>query len=711
MIFENYRCDLYTSENIGLLPEALDRDVHDAVLIGSNALNDQDIRQTVLDNEKTIARYLSGEKGMVVLHQMRMTTLDSYSFLPEKFRVACIDRKKENPLERAIEGRISFSEPHAQHAVLIYPNRIRSHLLIERCMSTKGIEGLYWHYLRALDERSWDVLIVDNSYKQQRPLLMVSRADLNPRIVLSSLTVDWHRQTDLFENVLRYAAEGRPSTAVIQRSTPSSFPLRYLLADLRLSKFPHSVYTRDKLSLRDVRLDVHNTLIFDPSWGEKDLSPEDTETLDRAIKRGAKTMFFERTKLDQTGMLVSGGVPQFERISKNSIAWIHSRFQNRLWDGSFWSTVDVLESLLLLNKPIDCYERDILSYVDEHNIDGSYDEVFGATCALLWLYWMFRGPKSPAFKKTLTWIQKRIDGCKLYEKALAYDVLSKVGVRISETALARFKTEVLEELESHVDEVRLYRYAKTLLSYGLRPEAERVVQKLAFMQIPEGRWIDVPTTAVIVSLLVRLRSLGTVASTDIDQMIFKGVVYIREKYSDHSHNWGNKASITARALVALKDFESMISGFPVDDVVDLIRSGDRRGRDIVAMDVASGIIQSLQKETSDKTRRIEILAKREAFVGHLAGYAALVATFSSIVLMLLLAYLATVSMLPDALRVIFVDWMGLRGVLLTIAAVGTLAVLYLLASYGLLPKKLKSVFAALLSLLGLRLPEQESREP
>lgn len=694
--FENYSYDLYTGENIEELADNLRRGAYDSVIIGSNALNDQKIRESLISQKQSFETYLKGSYGLLILHQMRMSTVNSYGFLPEQFDISGIDRKKENPKERAVQGELSIDPSYVDHVILTYPDKVSMTSVQDRCLSVPGIEGLYWHYVKSLDDTVWLSLIKDSSYSEKRNLLLVSRADLTPRIVVTSLTLDWHRQTDLFENIVRYITEGLHNTIIIIKKGQPSFPFKYFMANLKVAKLPHSVISSESLRFNKLPLNVYRTIVLDPAWTEEEIQRSDLEHLTEFIGKGGKLIHFGRGYLKRMSMTCMGGESDFENVKKNAMVWIASKFKDKLWDGSFWCTVDVLQILSELGEPVDQYRQDVLEYVKLHDIDGSYDEVFGATSALLWTYYLFLGSESQEFKKSLEWLKKKIKLCDLYEKAFAYEILLKVGVPVNKPTIRSFRDQVMKQVPN-LSELVAFRYAKTLSSYGRVQEAESIAKRLKILQ-QDGRWIDVSTTSEIASLLIQLRKKMSKPTDEIDDMIFKGIIYIREQLSDTDNYWGGKASETIKAIAAWQDFELLVSGFPTEEVSSLIRSSSEIQGSLTALDSAINLIKSLRNEIAENRLSLDAKNKREGKLKKLSLASLVISVMSVTFLLLFLGYIADKGLFNDAVKTIY-NWFGLRGLIMATATSIFLLLLFVLEKYELLPEKLRLAVKKLVSLI------------
>lgn len=694
--YKEYDFDLFTGENIHQLADRLNRNLYDSIIIATNALNDKRIKETLGNQRKSLENYLKKPKGLLILHQIKMTKVDSFGFLPKTFDISAIDRKLKNLEERAIQGKLSVENSQKNHVVLTYPNKISLSDVQKKSLCVPSVEGLYWYYIKPINEKIWSSLIIDNSYNEKRNIMVVSRADIKPRIIITSLTLDWHRQRKFLENAVRYVTEGRHNTVVILKKGKTLFPFKYFLSSLKVAKIPHSVISLDILNFSDLPLNVHRTIVLDPAWTENEVKKSDLKSLTNFIQNSGELIHFglKTNSFAKLPMTSIGGQTYLQTIKKNALVWIASNFKNKLWDDSFWCTIDVLQILDELNEQLDQYSHDVISYIKPHDIDGSYDEVFGTTIALMWVYHLFLGSKSKEFKQSLTWIKKRIDTCNLYEKAFAYDMLQKVGIPVEKEAIQEFKNEVLKQVQV-LSELQAFRYGNTLLNYGFIQEACKIVGKLKELQHEEGRWIDVSTTAEVIRFLIKLRGSSQVHS-EFDETIFNGIIYIREQFEDTKTFWGAQSSETIKAIVALKDFESLVIDFPTEQVNNLIRSSTKVEGSITALDSAIRVVDSLREENIKLQKNLDKKIGREKRLTKIS-LISLIISFSSLVLFILyLSYVIERGLLFEATSTIR-NWIN-NEVILTFAIVfPILLLIYLLEKYRLLSKKMSTFVKKILN--------------
>jgi hypothetical protein len=237
-------------------------------------------------------------------------------------------------------------------------------------------------------------------------------------------------------------------------------------------------------------------------------------------------------------------------------------------------------------------------------------------------------------------------------------------------------------------------------------ETREIAKKLKPLQKPDGKWIDVSTTSVIVRLLIKLRKSIVKPIEEIDEMIFNGMIYIREQLSDSKTYWGNKVSDTAKALAAWRDFDSLISGFPVEEVIGSIQTTEAVQKNTIAIDSAINLIKSLRSELAETKKSFEATARREVTLKKLAFSGVVLSAISIVFFLLLLGYVVNKGLILDALTTIQ-EWVGLKGIVITLPAVIIFVVMFILGRYGLLGKRGRSFAKTIASIFRISFPEKE----
>jgi hypothetical protein len=603
-----YPFDSYTAENVAALFPSLSETTYDAIVIASNACNDKQVREALeVERDRSLAGFLERGGGMLVSFQMRLAEYDFYEFIPAPFRVSATNRITEEK-EHPTAGDLQVNEDHVDHVVLRYPNQINLEAVKDRCLHNNLVEGIYWTYLQPEEDKAYITVLEDASFAGKRPLLIVAREDFPARVVVSSLALDWQMHGELWDNCVRYVVEGRPAIAVVSKEASTAFDFRYLVTSLRIKKLPFVEYSQQDLSAVHIPPDLHNTIILDPAWHESELASF-AQTHSPQIRAGSSRLYyFGQTPAGDISVTTVSRVKEFDLIARNVVTWLVRQFPEEegkgYWEGSFWCTLDVLDTLTEFGHPVDQFREKILGEVAKHNRAGSYDEVVGASCAMLEAFHLLLGRDSPEFKTTLGWILDHVYSKTYFEQATAFDVLGRLGIDVPQHRKDAFRNEAMTAGISSENDFLLYRYAKSLLACAFVADAEQLALRLAALQDPkEGKWVNVPNTASVLHMLMMLRDASKRPNLTIDEMIFRGIQFIKSTYSPREFNWKNDVSATAKSLQALKYFEEKVT-FPIDEVMSGLQAGVEAAESHIAIDVAAELNVKLQRENNRLTERL-----------------------------------------------------------------------------------------------------------
>lgn len=595
-----YYLDNYTSENLSELFPRLAAGFYDALLIATNACSNLSILKMLRERANAeLKTFLCAGKGFLVSHQDKLADAESYGIFPDGYDIRGRNRRRENN-ETSTQGHLTIVKGSSNNPVCSYPNRLLASRIADQALHNKMVEGLYVNYLVPISSGVYEPLFEDDDYTPARQLLLVTRPDLPPRIVVSGLLVDCQGHDELWENVLRYVVEGRPSIAIISKQGSSLLDFQYLAATLEIRKIPCARYDRRQLNIDDIPLEAHDALLLDPNWNEHEVLAL-IDKYPRSSAPALNRLFFFRHSLKGEPILsIVSRRKDFERVSRNALTWLISMFpgiENRgYWAGSFWTTVDVLDTLVTFGRPIEEYRTAIFAEIDRHDKDGSYDEVVGTSCGLLQVYKWFLGTDDERYRRTLKWIRERMISKTLYEQATALEVLANLGEDIPQEMRQTFRSEVHVNLGSLNNEFALFRYITSLTACGYAKDAEELALKLEPLQDRcDGRWVNIPNTAATVQALLRLQDSVDQPSAIVEAMVFRGVQFIKQTYLDRCHNWDNNSLATAKCLKALKTFEQRIS-LPIDELLPSLEQCAAESRSFIAIDRATEMNVSLQKE-------------------------------------------------------------------------------------------------------------------
>lgn len=632
--YAGYEVILYTGQNIDILAKDISAKEIDALIIASHALNDKAINSALFKEEfkNALSKFLKMGFGCLILHQLRLGERardvskeeGQLLFLPDEYSniVAMARPRTDSVIESATVGEITFSTTSMDHFLLNYPNELKSEEIQEKCVQEGGLHGLYWHYWENVDNSKWDVLVEDHfSNRNESRVLMVSAKESSGfRIVLSSLTLDWQHQNDVLENVIKYIVEGHQYMALLTTNHRPTIGLAYLMERLKSKRFSYKHY----------------------------IIPQNIPSLIRAVKRGYHSIIVARREcfsiLDKTSReeiditvrdgslkLLEVGEAEFtvygrERDTQKLLHEIELKIQSELGNGfidfSFWSTIESLQVLkrlsecnLPLNKKM---LANVIELVNKHDMNGSYDEVFGASCALLWLRSTFLGPSDNQTKQTAEWIRNKIDQYEPREKALALLNMVQSGFSCSNGMLQD-------------DENRL-RYILNNLDYEKQSEinalmylqvANAIKEKNAIKKLSQllcnsnsqrnGIWVDVSTTATCIVALLEARAIliGDDDITDkIDNSLFTAVIAIQKARTRDSSTrvylWDSKASTNLKCLEALLNFERTIE-LPVTEMIDSLETYAHSSIDLRTIDSSLKVLletQMLLKKSNERNNNL-----------------------------------------------------------------------------------------------------------
>jgi len=477
------------------------------------------------------------------------------------------------------------------------------------------LKGLYWHYFENINRSDWDLLLFDTDKKGlERPLVIASKESDPFRVILCALTLDWQKQKGFLQNILTYIVEGKHNTAVIRDSKNVSAAFNYLIDCLRSEKYPFRIYDVD-LNLPDflenVKSGVHTIIIMDPFVDGK-IGKGAHSLIEQYVKDGKVKLIGIDSNLELGKFHVAGR----ERYALHLLYDCEIKIQKELHDsgyidGSFWSTVESLQILSEIPRVRSRFDHQTLKNTfqnaDTHDRNGSYDEVFGVTCALLWLRAKYLGGTHSDTERTLSWIRRNLSAFEDREKALAYFTLISVGLA-TKGDKENLKNILLSLVVDRLSEIDLTVYLKAAIGVGAKDTLIPIVKRLDDKQ-DDGCWIDLATSATaVIALLDVLRSLQEKDMAPfaeirprLESMISEAIIYIRNSREDVSEEkgidypWDNKASTSLKCIQALLKFEELVD-LPVYEIIDAVLSYSGIETEKSSAKTALAILEELKKE-------------------------------------------------------------------------------------------------------------------
>lgn len=623
-----YEVLLYTAHNISDLSGLLSSRF-DALFLASNSLNDKTIRNALNETAvgTAVSDFLNQGGGLLSMHQLGMSSLkgEHFPFLPDA-RMRQLTSVVRPLLEDPTDGDVTAPTGTASHILSRYPHLIHGTDLTHETRAFRSLPGIYWHWWEGVNLESWDTVLEDASDGRSRSLLIATKESGHVRAAFSAMTLDWQRQRPLLENLLTYIVEGRHSTAVLYHPKQTSLGFDYLLRTLTSQRFPYQKYALDanvSELVRYVEEGVHTSLVLAPHIEERDLPT----TLASAITRSVEEGFLRLIHIDPPKAGSSVGSLRIMSRQRYALATLQAaefRIQSELRtgyvDGSFWSTAEVLQKLARIKLASGDYAAIVgptLEGIDRHERNGSYDGVFGATCAACWIRAVYLGRSHPKTRATIAWIRNRVGQYEDRERALAYTTFLQTN-----TATTDDRVELLSIL-SMLELVRLTQ--SDLVAYMQAALAANHVAVLPGLltSLCDRRdrevWTDLATAAEASSvaqdvLLVIIddpaisSELVTSLRPRVDDLVYSTLVELQDALDRSEfqpgaeyYPWDGKASTAVKCLETWLKLDGTLD-LPVYEASEVLNTGARRSRAEASGETALSVLEELKVE-NDRLRQ------------------------------------------------------------------------------------------------------------
>lgn len=624
--FPNYHYRLFTGDNIGDLAALLERRSVHAVVLGSNALNDKSILAELGrgDFAKTLQEFLEAGYGFLSMQQiglaMRMGPTMTVLPAPYDQLVPRVIQRGDSALR---SGRLGIGSNVAPHLTLSYPHAIDLASVREAALAFRGYNGLYWHYWDEVDLADWDQVVVDPAAVPPRSLVLACKESAPGRIVVSSLPLDWQQHKTLFTNLLVYIVEGRHDVATLSVAGDSS--LDYLQATLRARCHPFGDYTLpdDIEKARDaIAQGIHSTVVLGSDLSPTELPAALLTQLDEAVRQGkVRVVDIGDTTFGVRSLNVISHELRPRRLLMAAEFQIQQDLLTGYLDDSFWSHVDTLQTLERIPDHAVDYgllQDAALQITRNHDRDGSYDELFGPTCAYYWLRAAYGGVGSAGAHESAAWLRSRIPEQEPHERALAYHAFASVGeVREDER---QDLSEAVSQLQvGGMTESQLILYLRAGIAARLEASDLTPLAVELAGRHRDGQWIDLTTTATVANALLDVHALVAPASDaalvqQLRAAVQSAVILIlRHLGSEDSsvlnpYPWEHKARTTTLCLRAWLEFDRL-HDVPVSELLENLTRSRRSATSSAATRTALGVLQ----ESTRTNRQLQAqLREKEA---------------------------------------------------------------------------------------------------
>ena len=603
---------LFTAYDIDRLLVQLDD--FDAIFLGSLALNDKAIRETLSSESAVNALRTFAESGRGILsgHTLGLAQRNiGLAFLPAE--LSAVRPVPRPPNEHATEGHLAIPTPAHTHFLTQYPEVLSADALQRNCLEFKSLPGLYWHYWDDVDYSVWDVILEDNT--TGRALLLVNKQSLPYNIALSALTLDWQNQRNLLANLLRFITEGSPATAVLVDQTQISAEFSYLTSALVASGVPvreYDVQSTLPLLARHIAQPIHSSLVIGPNVHVGQLPRAlGNEIRERHNQGNLRLISAVRNPEFGFGFSCYDKGSTARELLLRTLLRLKQSMRTGYIDGSFWASVETLQILETYPLPgMDLFNHiePILKLVDEHDRSGSYDEVFGATCAALWLRAHYQGLDNDSTQRAIQWLRARVTSYEEGEQILCLMALAQ-SKAITQSEGVHLRSLLRARLNRQSPQLALITYIRAAMAISEVDLAEDFAMEL-YRLLDQERWLDLSTAAdgsvTLLDLLHRAHEDDHVSthfdSHAVGQLVARTVITIRDTYerkrkllSNDEYPWDNKASTSIKCLQAWRLFDESLSG-TVYDALTLLKSAVAETADRTVTRTALSVLEDLKAQ-------------------------------------------------------------------------------------------------------------------
>lgn len=552
---ERYTWSYYTSENIDTLSSELNS--YDAVIVCTNSFNHRRILHWFTSNAEMINQFAVDKgRGLLVLFQMALcddrNANKPFPFLDEPYDVW--GRSRFTQGEAAGDGNFS-SRPNF---LLDFPTEVNVATLEVKSRNNTNAPGLYWGYFEKYRPESYvPVIYAQNS---ERGLLLCSRPETNTRIVLSSLVLDWQRHDDLWHNCVRYVVEGRPRTLILRPKGTSRIETDLLCRELWQRKSSYWEIFADSIKGAPEG-PPYSSIVLDPTWTTKDITAYLKNSQASRVAEHQNLHFFTN---EETGEAVTCSISKTSDLAltvNRACSWLQAQFDTEAWEGSFWSTYDVLELFEFVGITLGDVRYAIASAIYRRlQPNGSYDDVFGATCAVLQvLTWL--DLKDDRYRKALDYVLEQLSSQNLYNRATALEIFIKISESLPQPTVARTIEEIEQSVGRWTPGLETIRFMRTLITCGRIETCLGQVPLLREAANGAEEWLSVYGAADTTLILLDLYSMSTLSSGSSQVLIdslYEGVSFLSSEIDQASGSWKESIVATAKAAHALSAFEHLL---------------------------------------------------------------------------------------------------------------------------------------------------------
>ncbi len=554
-----------TRENIDILSSSLNENI-DCIIFASNSLNDQKIYEYVCKEEfkSAFQSYLNDNGSALIMHQHSLKEkVNPFPFL-------------EDGVEK-LEGNVGGNNvtlcknDKSAEQYFVFPNKVTEEEINEKCFKNPALNGNYWMILKS-KASEWDTILTDN---YSNPVIEKLR---DKKVIFSSLLLDYQKHTELLQNILINLIVDNMSLAILESGVPDTLGFSYFLNSLKNKKLYFKRYSNTSSQIEElltnIKLGIHSAILVSDVTNEK-LPAEIVEAIN---KYGVKLIQIDGKNVNNSDSFVVRSVDKSLALLFSKIELeIQQELSSGFVSGSFMKTTEVLEKLMEFKgreMTKGEYDRESLARVLEKisphmNQDGSYDQTFGATCKVLWVFYNVLGKSDKLTKSSYNYIKncKNIDSLKeKLERHLVLSLFEKDGNEYLKENCSPLINEIINNDFAYITEYDFLTILKVALHINDTQMFAKLFEFVKNNIDEEGEFFNSYVTANAFSYLIDMYNTITdeTLKEKIREVLFDIVVYLRRINTD-------TLSIEERlhVICALFKFETVVS-FPVNDLTELI---------------------------------------------------------------------------------------------------------------------------------------------
>jgi hypothetical protein len=651
----SYEFESFTSMNVNVLFGNGENclETFDSIFLTTNVTSDKFVLEALKKNVDRVTDFIKSGKGLFVSSQRGIrTTMGDLSgdsgitgFLPKNYDFRTVERPSDE--EDSGKGQVSVNQDSRDNILLVFPNQITGKLINERCMNNEFRRHFYRSHLVPVTAGAYIPLLLDTSYKVQnfRVLLMVGSApNLDERVVVSTISIDWEFQNEILENIVRYITEGPPRLAFIEREKVETGDYLFLKSNAISNKIPFVVYSAPD-AISKIMSNVHNTYILSPGWTEEEVDKflhSDALSTLKGTSASYKKVYFFQLYAKQLVLSQYSTFGNVDLIIDQSVQWLLSKFDNRMWLGNFWITTDLISMLETYSMSYEPYLEPVLVDIKKHYKHGSYDGVMGATTGLLKLLTL-ANKKYPSIcemakmgsdtiNESLKWVIDNFYSQSLNDKIAAFisvrNVLNEPSLRpiLNLPMLEETSRNMWNEVTNQINvadlensfipgrtEIDLLRYLDFFISSVTEYQSTiaAILNQLRKLQL-RGKWMDVVRTSHVIETLLEVESRLDQAKNEIEsntglrENIDEGISYLLSEFDPKTSSWKQDLQATAKSVRALILYNKKYN-YSTQDILGILkRESEEMESESIILELSSNLDKS-RKEINDKVTLIKRL--------------------------------------------------------------------------------------------------------